>query len=268
MSSKNYSLFGPERFFYHGTIRNYVTLFGSLFSDVYIQRKTQTQTMLVKVPIKFGSGFRYEKADQTVDGRENNRNRVLPMIAYTLDTFAEDPIRKGNPNIKLSQQGDGEKAWAQFNRLPYNFEFQMFIRTKALSEMMQIIEQIVPAFGNKVTVRITDNERLNNEQDIVISLNGIQPDDPESVDEKGYVEWTLSFTLRGYLYQRTNSAYILREVEGLAKVGIEGATEDVVLIHENFKDPIEPDLLNVIALGEAMGRLGEAAGDVEAEVRK
>ena len=42
--------------FYHGTIRRYVVLFGTLFNDIYLNRpdSVHNETKSVKVPIAYG----------------------------------------------------------------------------------------------------------------------------------------------------------------------------------------------------------------------
>lgn len=246
------SLFGKDNWFYHGSIRKYTVLFGSVFEGLHVRRADgKGREEFVAVPIRYASGNRYEKLAQDAAGREVNKTREsVPAIAYRLQSFAIDEIRKGNPNIRLgaiapdSPSGTG----TQYNRVPYNFTYELSIRTKTLGEMMQCAEQIIPAFNSKVSVRIQDSEDIGADQDIVIGLDDVQMDDNwEQDDDPHYIEWTFLFTLKGYLYQRTKTVPLVREVSVLTTIGesyFDG--QKVELVNEKFKSPIEPDLLNVI----------------------
>lgn len=209
------NLFGIDKHFYHGSVRRYVALFGSLFSDVYIRRDS-TKDDYIKVPIRYGTGNMYLKAPQDGESRETKQvSRILPAMAFKLDNFYKDVNRKTNPMNRIQNvafDSEDNKKY-QFNRIPYNFIFELEIRTKNSDDMMQIVEQVVPAFDGNLSVTIQDTTGVAVEQDIIISLEEVAMEDNYDEEMQGrLIEWKLTFELRGFLYKRTLTGAVATEV--------------------------------------------------------
>lgn len=212
------SLFGKDNQFYHGSIKRYVGLFGSLFTDMYVQRKGPGGRVdFVEVPIKYGNGDVYMKVAQDESREQTKVQRVVPAMAFELSNVYKDTQRKTNPmNVikNYTYEADGTRQW-MLNRVPYNFVFNLYIRTKNLDDMLQIVEQIVPAFDGNLAVTIEDipNTEIQVEQDIMIKIEEIDMNDNYQDEMKGrQIDFTITFELKGYLYKRTQSSFAVREV--------------------------------------------------------
>lgn len=232
------NLFGRENHYYHASIRRYVALFGSLFTDLYIKRTAEdgSKEEFVKVPIKYGVGNMYVKVDQDVNTREDNKvARILPAMAFELSSIYKDVSRKTNPMIRIQEtiyDADGKKKF-QFNRIPYTLVFDLMIRTKNVDDMLQIAEQIIPAFDGNLSVTLTDSAGLAIEQDIVIKLEEIETEDNYDDEMKSrLVEWTITFEMKGYLHKKTIEDYIIKEVDITDSVG----GEPVIVTNNPIKD--------------------------------
>lgn len=261
-----YSLFGKPEHFYHGTLRAYVSLFGSLFDELYIQRTDGSKRNdFVKVPIMYGRGNRYEKVAQGEESREQMRARQnLPCISYTMETYEKDDLRKTNPHLKLTGKpvdGSAGLLYRQKNRVPYNFGFELVSRTRTITEALQVVEQIVPAFHNHVTVKVIDNSQLGDAHDIIIRLDSFQETSSRDDNDSDTIEYTFNFTLQGFMYASSEKTPLVREVELIALVGLtEAESERVVMAFEDNKTPIQPELVNVLEKADALGELGGVAG--------
>lgn len=195
--------------FYHKSIRRYTGLMGSLFANMVIVRKAGGRTQKIPVPIGYSSGQNYSKYVGNRDARENvpRVRNLYPCLVYTLTDFMYDPQRKTNSREKYTSTiGTDDKAEYVFNRVPYDFNYEVAIKTKNMDDMLQIVEQIIPYFDPTLCVKIEDlsGEALSVAQDVIITLNNTQIDDifEGDMEEPRTIECTMNFTLKGYLYKR------------------------------------------------------------------
>lgn len=211
-------LFGTENYFYHASIKRYVALFGSLFSNLHIKRVSEdgSKEDVIKVPIRYGQGNMYSKVPQDKSRETQQVSRILPAMAFTLDTVYKDVSRKTNPSNRLMHhtfEPDGTKKF-QLNRVPYNFIFSLIIRTKNTDDMLQISEQIIPCFDGNLSVTIEDTTGVPVEQDIILVLDEIDINDNYDEEmQSRLIEWKITFEMKGYLYKRTQSGLIIKEVD-------------------------------------------------------
>lgn len=215
-------MFGKDNWFYNQSIRRYTILFGSIFDNVYIQRKNQetNEADFIKVPLKFSRGFLYEKLNQDSSARENTRVRqVLPAMAFDLTEITFDPARKHSEFQYLKNTSVDEadnRTWTT-NPMPYNFLYTLYIRTKNMDDLFQIIEQIVPPFNTGLTIRAEDlpEDRIKIERDIIINLRDIKWEDNWDGIQKDarVIDAEITFDLDGYIYSQVGNAPVVRETE-------------------------------------------------------
>lgn len=202
-----------NEYFYNQSIRAYIAVFGSLFNGIKIQRKGGGKTEMMPVPVSYSSGQAYLKYTGERDAREKQIPRVsklLPVLMFTLNTFSYDPMRKSNSRERITHtttNGDGSTVNFVFGRVPYDFEFEVSIKTKNMDDMLQIVEQIVPYFDPALVVTMKDapNSGLTIDQDIRIMMTNVQVDDiyEGDLEDHRLIECTMNFTLQGFLYKRS-----------------------------------------------------------------
>ena len=233
-------IFGEENYFYHGSIRRYIGLFGSLFTNIVIKRSEDST--FIKVPIKYSNGNRYANVDQA-DNREATRiSRIVPAMSFTLKTFYNDVSRKTNAVNRHSHSSfdaDGKKGF-MYNPVPYNFIFELAILTKNIEDMLQIVEQIIPAFDPNITVTIEgiENNQVDIEKDIPIILQEVDTDDNYDDDNKRMIHYRLTFELKGFLYKKVTKGYVIKEALLLGYFNdfdIEG--QSPILIDQVYEQP-------------------------------
>jgi hypothetical protein len=92
--------------------------------------------------------------------------------------------------------------------------FELVIRTKNTDDMLQLVEQIVPAFDGNLSVTIQDTTGVDVEQDIIIVLDEIaMSDDYDEEMQSRLIEYKITFELKGYLYKRTQTGLVIKEVD-------------------------------------------------------
>lgn len=204
-----------ENHFYHKTIRQYSAIFGTIFNDIKIERETGKY---IKVPLIYAGQQKQNVRADNENPNEIRFNTTLPRMSFLFNGIQKDQSRSTNKMHMLQEQNVDRVAnngvRSQLNRVPYNFSFQLFIKTKHLDDMLQIIEQILPYFNPSIKVVVKDNPDLDSNTSINISLDDIQyTDDFEGqYEDTRVLETTISFTLEGYLYTASSDSSIIKTV--------------------------------------------------------
>ena len=113
-------MFGTH--FYHETIKRSVSIFGTLFNNIYCKKIKEDGTVLSQqlVPISYGPKQKF-LARLTEDAKERDLNVTsinLPRMAFELTGFEYDATRQQNKLIrhsKSSLETDGVKRGYQYN---------------------------------------------------------------------------------------------------------------------------------------------------------
>jgi hypothetical protein len=192
--------------FYHGTIRRYVVLFGTLFNDIYLNRPdtTHNQIKSVKVPIAYGPREKV-LARLTADPDLNRPTAIsLPRISFEMTDIQYAPERKMNTIGKRYKKygEDADIMMYQYNPVPYNINFSMSIIVKNTDDGTRIIEQILPFFTPEWTATVQLIPDMDINMDIPIILNDVRVSDTYEGDfeTRRALTWDLTFTLKGYLF--------------------------------------------------------------------
>ena len=205
--------------FYHQTIRKYVAAFGTLFNDINIERKNSSGAVVerVKVPLAYGPRQKWILAlSDTTDQRRVLAAR-LPRIGFSLTGVSYDSVRKLNTvirNVAANTASTGS-VLSQYNPVPYNFDFELFILVNNAEDGTQILEQILPFFTPEFTVTINTIPDMGIKADVPIVLNSAsQSDEYEGeLATRRTIIWTLSFLLKGFVYPDVKSGTLIKSIE-------------------------------------------------------
>ena len=85
--------------FYHGTIRKCIVAFGTLFSDIYIDRRegnsvTGTVAQRLQIPLAYAPKEKYLVRIEQDPNLENNTYISLPRMSFEIIGYNYDPSRK------------------------------------------------------------------------------------------------------------------------------------------------------------------------------
>ena len=192
--------------FYHGHLRKYVVLFGTLFNDIYINReKDGEQISTIKVPISYSPK---NKINARIDG-DPNLNKpvaiVLPRMGFELTSLNYAPTRKLSTikkgYIKQDVNNDDKLKYI-YNPVPYDLNFSLYIAVKNTEDGTRILEQILPYFTPDWTTTIKLIPEMDVILDIPTVLINVSSEDnyDGSYLERKSLIWTLDFTMHGYIF--------------------------------------------------------------------
>lgn len=202
--------------FYHKTISLYTAVFANLFNGMTILRDDNTEII---VPIAYAGKPKYNARLEA----GNNTGEITfmsrtPRMSFQLISFARDATRVKSKMFRLSNMHSHDPATSpitsQYNRVPYNFTFQLDITTKYIDDMLQLMEQIFVYFNPGIQVVVQDNPDLDDESAILITLqsNTFQNQFDGTFDNKRDVTFSLEFQLQGYLYMPSDSTGVIKHV--------------------------------------------------------
>jgi hypothetical protein len=94
-------------------------------------------------------------------------------------------------------------------------QFEMNILVKNAEDGTRIVEQIVPYFTPDFTVSVNLVPEIDGARDIPIILNSINSEDQYegSFEQRRALIWTLSFTMKGWLYGPTKKSKLIKLAE-------------------------------------------------------
>ena len=197
------------QYFYNETIRKTIIAFGSLFNDVYIERKDSAGVAIqtLKVPLAYGPKQKFIIRLEGDPGLDQKVAITLPRIGFEISALDFAPERKLNRIIKRRkvQGSDDEKLKSmltQYSPVPYNIGFEMFVMARNSDDGIQIVEQILPFFQPEYTVTIKEVPQMDTIRDVPIILNNISYEDTYEGDftTRRAIIYTFNFTAKTYVY--------------------------------------------------------------------
>ena len=190
---------------YHGLTKKYVTLFGSIFNDIIIERMDSEGDVVqtIKVPLMYGPKEKYIAKILSDPNLSKQIDQLLPRMSFEITDFSYDNDRKLNTTNRRSapvSASNTANQYMQYSPVPYNINMNLSILVKNVDDGLKIVEQILPYFTPDWTVPVTLIPSVNETKSIPIILNSINYKDNYEGDykEKRIIEWTLGFTMKVY----------------------------------------------------------------------
>lgn len=192
-----------NEYFYHETLKRYTIAMGSMFSNISVVRKGEDgeEDHRVVVPVTYSSKENFVLSLQD-DGRQEAIK--LPRMAFEMTMLVYDGARKLQKNryYSIDTNTSDTKKGQLYTPSPWDLTFELNIITKTQDEMLQIVEQIIPAFNPEVilTVRVTKDPEVT--IDVPVSLMDIARGDTYEgeMTNRRQIIWTLTFIMRGQLF--------------------------------------------------------------------
>ncbi len=203
--------------FYNRSIRKLVSSFGALFSNTTLVRYNHdgTENTRFVVPINFGMKEKYWQALQGDPQNDKKVQITLPTMAFTLTNLEYDAARKQQSTIQNFVVNKESGVTTQYVPVPYNFEFELYIYVRTLEDGFQIIEQIVPFFTPDYTLILNLMPSMDIHKDVPVYLKSLETDisnyEGDREGETRFVQFVLTFTVKGWLYGPSNRGHIIRE---------------------------------------------------------
>ncbi len=209
-----------DRVFYHSHIRKIIVCFGTLFNNIYIQRRNEdesiAQTMLV--PLSYSTKQKMISRIQEAPEFEPGRAKyaiTLPRMGFEITSLTYDPARKLLPMQTVRSINSAESG-VDFSYVstPYNMGISMSIYAKNQQDGLQIIEQILPYFVPDFNITINELPSLGIKRDIQFVLDSVNYTDEYQggFDERLAIVWDLNFTVKMNFFGYVHRAGLIRKV--------------------------------------------------------
>jgi hypothetical protein len=205
----------------HNILKKYVILFGTLFNNISIYRKNTAGSTIqtIKIPLSYGPK---DKFLARADGDPNFDRQiatVLPRMSFEMLSFNYDADRKLNTLNKRYKQSGNDLKYS-YQPVPYNITFNLYVMVKNAEDGTKIIEQILPYFRPEWTTTVELLSDIDGVYDIPLIINSINSEDlyEGSFTTRRAIVWTLSFTMKGYIFGPVKNSTIIRFVEATTKI--------------------------------------------------
>jgi len=193
--------------FYHGHLRKYVILFGTLFNDLYINRDDADGDHIssIKIPITYAPKDKLITRNVQDPNLKKPFSVILPRISFELTSLNYAPTRKLSTVKKgfIKQDSlDKNQLKYAYNPVPYDLNFSLYIAVKNTEDGTRILEQILPFFTPEWTATVNLIPELDVKLDIPTTLINVTSEDiyEGSYAERRALVWTLDFTMKGYIF--------------------------------------------------------------------
>ena len=188
--------------FYHAITRKIIVGFGSLFSNIRLDRKKDGVTeQTIQVPIAYAPKEKWLVRIEQDSTLENNVYTTLPRLSFEITGMSYDAGRKTN-RMNYITCGDGDTVTRVYSPVPYNIDISLYCLTKTQEDALQIVEQIFPYFTPEYTMSLKGVPESNIIMDIPIILESIniQDDYDGDFNQRRFVTYTMNFTLKANFY--------------------------------------------------------------------
>ena len=208
-------------YFYNETIKRSISIFGTLFNNIYTKKVKSDGTVLSQnlVPISYGPKQKFlQRLAEEPNLSDNNRTALsLPRLSFVISGFEYDATRQQNKiirNQKAQLETDSTQRGYQYQPAPYNLTFDLSVLAKNSVDALQIVEQILPYFQPEYTVTMKMVDDMSEVRDVPIVLNSVNMDDQfdGSFEERRVIEYTLSFTMKIYFFGPIYTGKIIKNV--------------------------------------------------------
>jgi len=207
--------------FYHETTRRIVIAFGTLFNNISVRKSDSSDVVqkTIKVPLAYAPKAKFIQRLRQADSADPNADRrlqmTLPRMGFEMTGMNYDSTRKLNTMRKHLSQTSATELKSTFQRVPYTWNFTLYITTKLADEGLQIVEQILPYFTPHFNINSIKDipDSLNILHDAQLILSGVTQEDTFEGDfqSRRMITWNLEFEMRGYVYGPVSTSGIIKK---------------------------------------------------------
>lgn len=194
-------------YFYWKLTTKYSAAFGSLFSNIKVKRNSTDGNIeqYISVPLVYGTKEKTQARLESVTEADKQAALQLPVISYELTGYKYAADRKLISINYKSKKLDNDKNRfnLQYNPVPYDLHYKVYIYTKTMEDGNTILEQILPFFTPDFTITMDLIPEMDDKRDIPIVLlnNSVQDLGQENkIWERRILIWSLEFVVHGYLF--------------------------------------------------------------------
>lgn len=199
-------------YFYNEILRKTVVSFGSLFNNIIIKHRDQSDNVIdqLKVPLAYGPIQKFlARLEQTPD-LNTSVQMTLPRMSFEFTGLTYDSSRKvtTTQTFTAGLKSDGTEIKKVYMPVPYNLNFELNIMSKLNDDALQIVEQILPYFQPSYNLSVELVSNIGEKRDIPVVLENVtfQDDYEGNFTTRRVLIYTLRFTVKTYLFGPVSSA--------------------------------------------------------------
>lgn len=193
---------------YNRIIRKFVIGFGNLFDNITLVRYNPDSSEAERflVPIAYAAKEHYVMRLEEDFNADKKIQMALPRLSFEMTGLNYDVSRKQNTNIKSFAQAANGGVLAQYNPVPYNFDFSLYLYVRNIEDGTQVIEHILPYFTPDYTIKLNLIPEMGIVREVPIILENISQDityEGDRSSDPRMIIWTLNFTVKGFIFGST-----------------------------------------------------------------
>ena len=199
---------------YNRVIRKLVVGFGNLFDSITLYRfkPDLKESERFIVPIAYASKERYVMRLEEDLNLDKKVQLTLPRMSFEMAGLSYDSSRKQNTNIKNFSGTAPSGILSQYNPVPYNFDFNLYIYVRNIEDGTQIIEHILPFFTPDYTIKLNLIPEMGIIKEVPVILNSTQHEityEGGRENETRMIVWTLNFTVKGFIFGKVTETSVI-----------------------------------------------------------
>ena len=199
---------------YNRVIRKLVVGFGNLFDNITLYRfdTENVETERFIVPIAYASKERYVMRLEDDANLDKKVQITLPRMSFEMAGLSYDSSRKQNTNIKNFTGTAPSGIISQYNPVPYNFDFNLYIYVRNIEDGTQIIEHILPYFTPDYTVKLNLIPEMGIVKEVPVILNSTSHEilyEGARENDTRMIVWTLNFTVKGFIFGKMSETGVI-----------------------------------------------------------
>ena len=199
---------------YNRIIRKLVVGFGNLFKDITLVRYNpdSSEAERLLVPIVYATKELYVRRLEDDPDLSKKIQTTLPRMSFEMAGLTYDATRKQNTNFKQFAKTTSGVV-AQYNPVPYNFDFNLYIYVRNIEDGTQILEHIMPFFAPDYTLKLNLIPEMGIIKEVPIIMNSATSEieyEGDKNSETRMIIWTLNFTVKGYIFGNVSSAGLIK----------------------------------------------------------
>lgn len=221
--------------FYYRTTRKAVIAFGSLFTNLYLQRTDDTGNIQqsIQVPLTYCNKSKWLASIMYKQDSEDRQFQTsLPRMAFEITNYDYAPQRKIQTNLTPNKyivqpvsnitdatvglpKPTSNQLTSAYPPTPYTLTFKLYIIAKHHDDMLQMVEQILPFFNPTHSVSVKWIPELNVTSDFPITLASVEASDTYegNLGDRREIIWTLTFQANVSYYGISSAVNVIKKVD-------------------------------------------------------
>lgn len=203
-----------KQYHFFGTIKKYTKGLLDTFNDIQVKRITDNGEKLITVPISFAQKdpsylLNDTEAEALIKGNVN----FLPRMSLSLETMEPLSAERGLNRVEYMTLPNGVNSKFLYTSFGVEIVYILIVETRSLTELTEILEQILPYFTPSLNLSINELDFLQEPTTIKVDYMSadIQLPTPENHDIR-ICSASVRLKLHGNLYPPVTDIEVIKYI--------------------------------------------------------